>query len=333
MRNSYICLQQQEFQMGDYNLVPIRMEDRYRIMEWRNDQIYHLRQQEKLNSVQQDRYFREEVFTLFDQINPKQILFSMLEKGECIGYGGLVHINWGTRSAEISFLMDTTREHRDFSTLWITFLTLIESVAFQELQFNRIFTYSYELRPHLYKVLKQLQFKEEKRISKASQLGTQWIDALIHSKQKDNLRFREATIDDKQRLFEWTNDPMTRLFSLRTKPVRMKEHSNWFDQKLADPSVSIYIFVLDQEVGVVRVELQHQKKFISFQVAPNARGLGLGYRMIEAIGLHYAEHTLYADVLENNIASHKIFKANHFELDFKYESLGRQVSRYKFKKV
>lgn len=39
---TYKCLNQQVFESGDYKLVPIRHEDRYSIMQWRNEQIYSL---------------------------------------------------------------------------------------------------------------------------------------------------------------------------------------------------------------------------------------------------------------------------------------------------
>ena len=45
MRSSnYACLSRQIYKNSDFSLVPIRNEDRYKIMKWRNEQIYHLRQ-------------------------------------------------------------------------------------------------------------------------------------------------------------------------------------------------------------------------------------------------------------------------------------------------
>ena len=53
----YICLKQQEFSYGNYRLVPLRYEDRFLIMKWRNEQIYHLRQSSLLTEEDQQRYF------------------------------------------------------------------------------------------------------------------------------------------------------------------------------------------------------------------------------------------------------------------------------------
>ena len=103
----YKVLSQSVFQEGDYKIVPIRFEDRLDIMQWRNEQIYHLRQAKPLTAADQENYFVNTVAKLFDEEKPAQILFSYLENDVCIGYGGLVHINWIDKNAEISFIMNT----------------------------------------------------------------------------------------------------------------------------------------------------------------------------------------------------------------------------------
>lgn len=178
----YRILQQQKFSFGKYALVPIRMEDRYDIMRWRNEQIYHLRQNKPLTQADQDRYFSEVVSQLFDQEQPEQILFSFLEDGQCIGYGGLVHINWRDNHAELSFIMDTAIEARRFREVWLAYLPLIEQVAFEELKLHKIFTYAFDLRPHLYAVLEESTFFEDARLKDHCLFEGKYIDVLIHSK-------------------------------------------------------------------------------------------------------------------------------------------------------
>src|SRR5690554_7644655 len=103
--NYYKVLSKQVYTAGNYSLVPIRMEDRFDIMKWRNEQIYHLRQSKPLTLEDQNHYFNNIVTKLFGQEQPTQILFSCLEGDRCIGYGGLVHINWLDKNAEVSFIM------------------------------------------------------------------------------------------------------------------------------------------------------------------------------------------------------------------------------------
>jgi len=118
----YKCLNNQVFSHVEFKIVPIRMEDRFAIMKWRNEQIYHLRQNKPLTIEDQENYFTKTVDKLFNQVQPNQILFSFLENDICIGYGGLVHINWIDKNAEISFIMDTALEQDNFQFHWKNYL-------------------------------------------------------------------------------------------------------------------------------------------------------------------------------------------------------------------
>ncbi len=179
---SYKILNQQVFKSEEYSISPIRQEDRYVIMKWRNEQIYHLRQHKTLTREDQDKYFETVVANLFKKEQPDQILFSYLENDICIGYGGLVHINWTDKNAEISFVMNTELEKTSFKKHWGIYLALIEEVAFKELKFHKIFTYAFDLRPHLYEALKKAMFKEEARLKEHCLFDDKYIDVVIQSK-------------------------------------------------------------------------------------------------------------------------------------------------------
>lgn len=183
--NTYIALNRQVYTLNDYSLVPIRMEDRYNIMQWRNEQIYHLRQAEPLTKEEQDWYFDNVVAKLFDQEQPDQLLFSFLKNGECIGYGGLVHINWTDKHAEISLVIDTQKENTNLSTHWKTYLKILEKVAFKELKLHKIFTYAYDLRPHLYEIFEDSKFFQEARLKGHVMYQGQFVDVVIHGKIND----------------------------------------------------------------------------------------------------------------------------------------------------
>lgn len=180
--NTYKVLNDQVFSAGRYALVPIRFEDRYDIMQWRNEQMYHLRQAKLLTQEDQDAYFENVVAKLFDQEQPNQILFSFLEDGHCIGYGGLVHINWIDRNAEISFIMDTSLEKDRFQEIWETYLKLIEEVAFHGLSLHKIYTYAFDLRPRLYVIFEYVGFNLDARLREHHLFYDKFIDVVIHSK-------------------------------------------------------------------------------------------------------------------------------------------------------
>ena len=172
----YRCLKEQQFQIDEYKIVPIRFEDRYKIMKWRNEQMYHLRQSTLLTKNEQDKYFENIVKNLFDQEKPEQILFSFLENDNCIGYGGLVHIDWEMKSGEISFLIATALEGDFFEKYWNLFLKMIEHVAFNVLYFHKIYTFAYDLRPKLYRCLDRAEFKLESAFERLNNR------IIIHSK-------------------------------------------------------------------------------------------------------------------------------------------------------
>lgn len=177
----YICLQQQEQHLGDYSIVPLRYEDRFSIMKWRNEQIYHLRQARPLTEDDQQRYFDNVVSKLYDNPRTDQILFSYLERGVCIGYGGLVHINWIDRNAEISFIMDTRLEADHFSEHWTNYLKMLRRVAFKDLGLHKIYTYAFDLRPKLYPIFESEGFICEARLKEHCFYKGEYKDVVIHS--------------------------------------------------------------------------------------------------------------------------------------------------------
>lgn len=76
MNRTYKNINSDTFINGIYSLVPIRDDDKYDIMNWRNNQLDILRQETFLSIEQQEHYFKTVVDKLFDEEEPKQLLFS-----------------------------------------------------------------------------------------------------------------------------------------------------------------------------------------------------------------------------------------------------------------
>lgn len=182
MLQSYKVLNQQSYAKENYSIVPIRMEDRYFIMKWRNEQIYHLRQNKQLTKEDQDTYFNTVVASLFDNKHTDQVLFSYLEDQSCIGYGGLVHINRVDKNAEISFIIDTQLEEIAFHKHWGIFLDFISRVAFEDLKLHKIYTYAFDIRPHLYKILEMNGFEKDAVLKDHCFFNGNYRDVIIHRK-------------------------------------------------------------------------------------------------------------------------------------------------------
>jgi RimJ/RimL family protein N-acetyltransferase len=179
---TYKALNKQIYSEGIYSIVPIRFEDRMDIMQWRNEQIYHLRQSQPLTLQDQDNYFNNNVNQLFEVEKPNQLLFSYLENDKCIGYGGLVHINWIDKNAEISFIIETALEKNHFQEHWINYLGLIEQLAFEQLGLHKVFIFAFDLRPHLYTAIEIAEYKKEAVLKDHCFFQNRFIDVIIYSK-------------------------------------------------------------------------------------------------------------------------------------------------------
>ena len=181
-KSEYRALTNQVFIKDEYQLVPIRYNDRLAIMKWRNDQIDYLRQAEPLTPKGQDKYFNEVVSQLFLQENPKQILFSFLEKGNLIGYGGLVHINWLDQNAEISFLLNSDlNDEESYKHLITIFLELITEVGI-DLELHKIYTYGYDIEEYRFEPLIKRKFDLEAVLRDHVIISNQFVDVKIYAK-------------------------------------------------------------------------------------------------------------------------------------------------------
>jgi len=167
---------------GDYKIIPIRDQDKFLIMQWRNEQMDILRQQEPLTEEMQSRYFESVVNKERNMLHPNQVLVSYLKNNQLIGYGGLVHINWIDKRGEVSFLLETKRNenrellHREYSI----FLTVIKILAFDKLQFNKITTEAFDIRPQIIQTLEENGFVLEGRLRNHNLIKGKFVDSLLH---------------------------------------------------------------------------------------------------------------------------------------------------------
>lgn len=331
--NSYKVLNKQIFKFDNYKIVPVRYEDRLDILKWRNEQIYHLRQNKPLTVEDQEKYFNTVVDALFNQDQPNQILFSYLKDDVCIGYGGLVHINWIDKNAEISFVMNTTLEVNDFQSNWINYLKLIEKVAFEDLKFHKIFTFAFDLRPHLYNAIEITGFSKEAVLKEHCLFNGVFLDVVIHSKlsnqnelfKKDKLSLREADIKDAELLFNWANEIDVRKNSINQEPIVWENHLKWFTKKLNDSETKILILMSEEKLlGQIRIDLIDSYWNIDYSIENQYRGKGLGNEIVKLVLNKYEDFKFKATVKKQNKASTKVF-AN---LGFKKEQIDSDVFDY-----
>lgn len=308
----YSVLKNQVFRHGSNTIVPIRYEDRIKIMQWRNEQIYHLRQAKLLTRQMQDDYFQNVVETLFTLEKPDQLLFSLLNDDTCIGYGGLVHINWIDKNAEISFIMDTSREEKHFEYNWKVFLALIEEVAFKELKLHKIFTYAFDLRPKLYDVLESCGFKEDARLQEHCLFDSGFLDVVIHSKLEPKITIRRANKGDIWTVFRWSNDSVARSNSFYIESICKEDHEKWFDKKLKSKESILLIGQIGNEpFGMVRYEIESTRAVVGVNIAKDFRGKGLATKILKLSLNEYhkvCDKPINAYIKTENLASKIVFE-------------------------
>ncbi len=179
----YACLRRNQFQSGEYQIRPIQLQDVEAIRIWRNDQIEFLRQNEPITKEQQVNYFQERVWPLFVQLEPNQLLFSFLYKNELMGYGGLVHLDWKKRKAEVSFLLDSSKSlNIDFyKQAFLAFLGMVKWLSFSELNLLELTTETYMNRTEQIAILEEAGFKRGDILGNRKKVGDTWLDSVKHS--------------------------------------------------------------------------------------------------------------------------------------------------------
>ena len=139
-----------------------------------------------------------------------------------------------------------------------------------------------------------------------------------HAAMETQLEVRIAQWDDLLIYFQWANDPEARRQAIRTEPITLDTHTDWFHRKIEGGTDFLFIFERDQQaVGQVRFELKNTWYIVSFSVDREVRGQGLGTLLIK-VGLEALQLSLgdrpktRAYVRPTHVASRRVFEQNGF---------------------
>lgn len=152
------------------------------IRQWRNDQMDVLRQTAPISPEQQERYFAEHVWPQTMSLEPTQVLVALERAGVLIGYGGLVHISWPNRRAEVSFLLTPELEKNsdELIGLFSRFLDLMKQLAFDDLGLRRLCTETFAHRSRHIATLEAWGFRCEGRLREHVLIDGKPTDAFAH---------------------------------------------------------------------------------------------------------------------------------------------------------
>lgn len=188
MTQRYACLSTGRFEHGDYAAVPVAADHIERIRRWRNAQIVSLRQAAPLSEEQQLQYYTNVIWPQCGLREPDNILFAFLHQGRHIGYGGLVHIAWAHKRAEISFLLDPIHVSQPavYAGHFLHFLELMKRVAFADLALNRLYTETYAFRTHHISVLEAAGWQVEGTMRSHVIVDGAETDSILHGYLKSD---------------------------------------------------------------------------------------------------------------------------------------------------
>lgn len=181
-RTGYKSMPRPELRRDAFSVRAVAPEHIEAIRLWRNAQMDVLRQVAPISPAQQEAYYAAHVWPAMALDEPQNILLTFFEGEQAIGYGGLVHMAWEHRRAEVSFLLDPALASapETYARYFSAFLDLIKEFAFDDLGFHRLFTETYAMRAHHISVLEANGFRLEGVLKHHVMIGGRPVDSLIH---------------------------------------------------------------------------------------------------------------------------------------------------------
>jgi RimJ/RimL family protein N-acetyltransferase len=178
----YSCLRRRTLSHRNYVIRTVQISDIELIRQWRNSQMDVLRQKKEISLTEQLAYYEKNIWPTLDETRPKNILLGYQIDDQLIGYGGLVHIDWDSQRAEVSFLLDPARtlDLHCYAADFLVFLQLIKTLAFDDLKLQRLCTETFSTREHHISVLVAADFVLEGVLRRHVILDGRPVDSLIH---------------------------------------------------------------------------------------------------------------------------------------------------------
>ena len=186
--HTYACFKQQRISYQGYTIRTVQLGDIEYIRLWRNAQMGVLRQKKEISPLEQLNYYEQHVWPTMDDKQPLNLLLAYLLDDQLIGYGGLVHIDWENQRAEVSFLLNPARTHDpdSYSDDFFAFLKIIKTLAFDDLNMQRLFTETFSTRRHHIRVLEAADFRLEGVLRRHVILDGRPADSFIHGCLNDS---------------------------------------------------------------------------------------------------------------------------------------------------
>lgn len=130
----------------------------------------------------------------------------------------------------------------------------------------------------------------------------------------DKLILRRVAEPDCEILLRWANDRESRKQSFHTEKISVEEHMAWFQRKLQDDFCQMFILLYHgKEAGQIRLDQNGDTAWVSYAIAPEYRGMGLGGEILRLAEAYAGGNVLAGRVKRGNTASQKCFEKNGYD--------------------
>lgn len=130
----------------------------------------------------------------------------------------------------------------------------------------------------------------------------------------EELLIRHAVLEDAEKVFHLSNDPVVRSCSINTRQITWESHLLWFQRALVNPDFRFYIIESSDGHFVAQVRFKKEEPgwLTSISIHSAFRGKKLGATVLRLALSKMPRETIWAWVKETNIASQKIFETAEF---------------------
>ena len=133
--------------------------------------------------------------------------------------------------------------------------------------------------------------------------------------------------------WNWANDPDVRNNAFHSEEIPLHAHKIWFAERLRDASAALFVIESSEgAIGQVRLEDNGGAKQISYSIARQFRGKGLGCTIL-SMALNGVMGRLVAEVKMQNIPSIRVFKKLGFHASliedrgaWRFEANSREIN-------
>lgn len=136
------------------------------------------------------------------------------------------------------------------------------------------------------------------------------------------LRFRKATIDDRNLYFDWANDPDVRDQSYNSNSIDFESHSKWFKSKIEDRSCLMLVFQNEENLNVGQIRIQKEnvnEALIGISVSVEHRGKSYAKEMLQLASDYFLGsnqgYKINAFIKKKNLISKYAFEKAGFEFE------------------